>query len=922
MRSAELRPEEVEAELEALVAVYGEEAVHTSEQDDPTTILVDLCPSTAYDSSSQFVQASLKLQLADRVQGEAFPWMVYVAESKGLGDGRKAKLLDLLRAEVLDLALDCTLGHICQRAQDYLTNENFPDGQCTMCLEGMVHDADSSTPLLVKLSCFHVFHRQCLVEWWSWQQHRWMSNEATLIAHTGAASMSLGLPELSLPPKDQLPPELQSELQRQTEGDDGEDSDGPTSVLPKEMKYYQSSCPVCRVPFHLADFSLPVLRSMVDACMASVPPSSCDHSASSSDKLPARPSNGSDTCSPGAEAGTDQSMAAGAGCSLARYLSEAEVAAIKRQVQDREVLYRKQQQSGGIIEEANYSITHTPPTPPKAPTPANPCAGAAGIPGGNKVSRNQRANTPGQQYSISSTLASADRGSSQSQQHQNQNQQKGTQQGQCYDLESGRRRAAGSGHSGRSTGGGHSGAQDGEARGQQNRQARGGDGGVGGGGGQQSREDSGARGQQHRQARGGVEGGGGQQSKEDSGAGGRQHRQDRGGGVGGGGGQQSREDSGAGGRQHRQDRGGGVGGGGGQQSREDSGARGQLHRQARGGGVGGGDVQQSREDGAAHRSHEGGGGGQKQNSGNGGHQHEGEGRRQEHKISGRGHQNGLRGGRGRASEDSRAGTSSENGPEEWSLGHLKEEPRTDRGRGAGTSSQNGTKEGSQGHPKEEPRTDGGGGPGTSSQNGTKEGYKGHPKELPRTDGGRGAGSGSQNGPKEGYKGHPRQEPRTDGGRGGETESSGPQLQSGSRVADIPKKEHNHVKSGAIPRNGSSHARLKHSEQNHNHGKHPDQKSPWGGEHSPIASNSAESQASGPAGQCTQGASQPSRGPSQPLPGCHQEASTSILTVEPGPQSGGRHQGASTSRPTVESGPQSGGMHQRRQPNRPEASGPK
>ncbi len=83
-----------------------------------------------------------------------------------------------------------------QVAKDYMTRENHPDEHdpCVFCLCCMTgadeRGGGASSSGLLKLPCFHAFHRQCFERWWLWQQGSWREQERELVQHTGATSVA------------------------------------------------------------------------------------------------------------------------------------------------------------------------------------------------------------------------------------------------------------------------------------------------------------------------------------------------------------------------------------------------------------------------------------------------------------------------------------------------------------------------------------------------------------------------------------------------------------------------------------------------------------------------------------------------------------------------------------------------------------
>eukprot|EP00198_Chlamydomonas_reinhardtii_P004243 XP_001693579.1 predicted protein [Chlamydomonas reinhardtii] len=104
------------------------------------------------------------------------------------------------------------LGALCEHALDVITAENTPEGMCAFCLTsvelappaagqgasaggggggGDGGGAEGGREGLVRLECFHAFHRECYSSWWLWRQAALREQEAALVAHTGASAASV-----------------------------------------------------------------------------------------------------------------------------------------------------------------------------------------------------------------------------------------------------------------------------------------------------------------------------------------------------------------------------------------------------------------------------------------------------------------------------------------------------------------------------------------------------------------------------------------------------------------------------------------------------------------------------------------------------------------------------------------------------------
>ncbi|GLC35513.1 hypothetical protein PLESTB_000199400 [Pleodorina starrii] len=257
----------LEIELEALTATFADDVTiegPSSDKEYPTTIMFRLAPRDA-DSHDAFVAATLRLHLPSSYP-EASPH-IELLDTKGIGDQRLEMLHQRLCEEASTLAGEMALGALCEHALDWITEQNRPEGLCAFCLCAMRPGPDPDAAALtqaqaltgaqtqaaqaqplVRLPCFHAFHRDCYTGWWSWLQLSLEARERELVKHTGASAASV-LREQDLPARD------------------------PHGV-------YETSCPVCRAPAPL-DCLGPQLRDELVAAAAAADadaaaPSCCD----------------------------------------------------------------------------------------------------------------------------------------------------------------------------------------------------------------------------------------------------------------------------------------------------------------------------------------------------------------------------------------------------------------------------------------------------------------------------------------------------------------------------------------------------------------------------------------------------------------------------------------------------------------------
>ncbi|CAA2975488.1 E3 ubiquitin- ligase RNF25 isoform X1 [Olea europaea subsp. europaea] len=167
--------EEVAAEVEAVMAMYGDDCKVVEIY--PPHLLIHLKPRTADVSSQQFVEAIIAMRAGPKYPEE--PPHISIVDSKGLDDLRKNHLISSVRNKAFELASCFMLVALCEEAVDRLSSMNHPDGNCPLCLYPLVdEDAGSnSLPFMKLMSCFHCFHCDCIIRWWNWLK---MQNDTNL----------------------------------------------------------------------------------------------------------------------------------------------------------------------------------------------------------------------------------------------------------------------------------------------------------------------------------------------------------------------------------------------------------------------------------------------------------------------------------------------------------------------------------------------------------------------------------------------------------------------------------------------------------------------------------------------------------------------------------------------------------------------
>ncbi|XP_033145924.1 E3 ubiquitin-protein ligase RNF25 isoform X2 [Brassica rapa] len=158
--------EEVAMEMEAVEAVYGDEAVIVDSY--PPHLHLHIKPRTAEISSQQFVEAVVRIQAGPKYPDE--PPEISLIESKGLDEERQKLLMGFVQEKSLELSSSLMLVALCEEAVERLTIMNHPDGDCPLCLYPLFpEDGESDQmPFMKLMSCFHCFHCECIIRWWNW----------------------------------------------------------------------------------------------------------------------------------------------------------------------------------------------------------------------------------------------------------------------------------------------------------------------------------------------------------------------------------------------------------------------------------------------------------------------------------------------------------------------------------------------------------------------------------------------------------------------------------------------------------------------------------------------------------------------------------------------------------------------------------
>ncbi|KAM5554684.1 hypothetical protein ABKV19_022876 [Rosa sericea] len=191
--------EDVAAELEAVQAVYGDDCVLLDSY--PPHLHLHIKPRTADVASQQFVEAVIEIRAGSQYPEE--PPHIYLIDSKGLDEERQKHLTNYIREKARELSSCLMLVAVCEEAVEKLSAMNHPDGDCPLCLCPLVPEEEQSKvlPFMKLMSCFHCFHSECIIRWWSCIQTEAKTNASTSAHlrsiretrdHKGAVEESMG----------------------------------------------------------------------------------------------------------------------------------------------------------------------------------------------------------------------------------------------------------------------------------------------------------------------------------------------------------------------------------------------------------------------------------------------------------------------------------------------------------------------------------------------------------------------------------------------------------------------------------------------------------------------------------------------------------------------------------------------------------
>ena len=130
-----------------------------------------------------FVQATIQIRM------DGSPVSVSLVDSRGLGDVRESELIEYIEQYQDDGPI-----LLAGRVQDWLTDNNAPDGRCCFCLDPLAPNPLAPGPghqRCLLLPCGDSFHYDCFASWYVFIQASCREQEMELIQHTGQRTAEL-----------------------------------------------------------------------------------------------------------------------------------------------------------------------------------------------------------------------------------------------------------------------------------------------------------------------------------------------------------------------------------------------------------------------------------------------------------------------------------------------------------------------------------------------------------------------------------------------------------------------------------------------------------------------------------------------------------------------------------------------------------
>lgn len=232
--------EDLASELELLTAMWSEEELVVETSETSTRITVVLAPMTAGDEEAQFLWCELQLRVGRSYPSE--PPEVALGSSRGLSDAGRASLLAELSRQREEILGEPALFALLDAGRTALTNLNTAGGECPICLSDL---SDVDTQQVLRMPCYHLFHRQCVIEYCKSE----IAAQSARITGAEATNLTISCPECRADVPWKCYPEMQAIITEIAARVPSSAPQAALSVYPNDADLVEDRTSVDHVPY-------------------------------------------------------------------------------------------------------------------------------------------------------------------------------------------------------------------------------------------------------------------------------------------------------------------------------------------------------------------------------------------------------------------------------------------------------------------------------------------------------------------------------------------------------------------------------------------------------------------------------------------------------------------------------------------------
>jgi hypothetical protein len=161
--------EDLVDELELLASMYSDDEMRVEKTTNCAKITSTLLPSTAGNANMQLSCCILHIHVGESYPAE--PPVLELGSSRGLSDTARSNLLACLHKKVQEFEGQPMMCMLLEAGREALTEVNGADSECSICLSALCETMKEKGTVpetgdqVVRLPCYHGFHRSCLMEY-------------------------------------------------------------------------------------------------------------------------------------------------------------------------------------------------------------------------------------------------------------------------------------------------------------------------------------------------------------------------------------------------------------------------------------------------------------------------------------------------------------------------------------------------------------------------------------------------------------------------------------------------------------------------------------------------------------------------------------------------------------------------------------